>query len=98
MDIEGSRLMDRMLTHLSLPHRYVEFEGLGHGVKGKEPLKCSIETCSISWMKLKQEKEKYKIRQSDLPSLLTTSTLISLSSWGLAVVSPLFVFIREILG
>lgn len=39
VDIEGSRLMDRMLTHLSLPHRYVEFEGLGHGVKGKEPLK-----------------------------------------------------------
>ena len=39
VDIEGSKLMDRMLTHLGLPHRYVEFEGLGHGVKGKEPLK-----------------------------------------------------------
>lgn len=36
VDIEGSRLMDRMLTHLGLPHKYVEFEGLGHGVKGKE--------------------------------------------------------------
>lgn len=32
--VEGSRLMDRMLTHLKLPHRYVEFEGLGHGIKG----------------------------------------------------------------
>lgn len=31
--------MDRKLTSLGLPHRYVEFEGLGHGVKGKEPLK-----------------------------------------------------------
>lgn len=39
VDIEGSRLMDRKLTSLNLPHRYVEFEGLGHGVKGKEPLK-----------------------------------------------------------
>lgn len=39
VDIEGSRLMDRKLTSLGLPHRYVEFEGLGHGVKGKEPLK-----------------------------------------------------------
>lgn len=39
VDIEGSRLMDRKLTALGLPHRYVEFEGLGHGVKGKEPLK-----------------------------------------------------------
>ncbi len=36
VDIEGSRLMDRMLTQLGLPHKYVEFEGLGHGVKGKE--------------------------------------------------------------
>lgn len=36
VDIEGSRLMDRCLTHLGLPHRYVEFEGMGHGVKGKE--------------------------------------------------------------
>lgn len=36
VDIEGSRLMDRMLTQLRLPHRYIEFEGLGHGVKGKE--------------------------------------------------------------
>lgn len=36
VDIEGSRLMDRMLTFLKLPHRYIEFEGLGHGVKGKE--------------------------------------------------------------
>ena len=35
VDIEGSRLMDRMLTHLGKPHRYIEFEGLGHGVKGK---------------------------------------------------------------
>ena len=35
VDIEGSRLMDRMLVHLRLPHRYLEFEGLGHGVKGK---------------------------------------------------------------
>lgn len=34
VDIEGSRLMARMLTHLNLPHRYVEFEGLGHGIKG----------------------------------------------------------------
>ena len=32
--VEGSRLMHRMLTHLKLPHRYVEFEGLGHGIKG----------------------------------------------------------------
>lgn len=39
VDIEGSKLMDRKLTSLHLPHRYVEFEGLGHGVKGKEPLK-----------------------------------------------------------
>lgn len=36
VDIEGSRLMDRMLVHLNLPHRYLEFEGLGHGVKGKD--------------------------------------------------------------
>ena len=36
VDIEGSRLMDRMLVHLGLPHRYLEFEGLGHGVKGKD--------------------------------------------------------------
>lgn len=36
VDIEGSRLMDRMLTHLDLPHKYIEFDGLGHGVKGKE--------------------------------------------------------------
>lgn len=35
VDIEGSRLMDRMLTQLNLPHRYIEFEGLGHGIKGK---------------------------------------------------------------
>lgn len=34
VDIEGSRLLDRKLTHLNLPHRYVEFEGLGHGIKG----------------------------------------------------------------
>lgn len=34
VDIEGSRLMARKLTHLNLPHRYVEFEGLGHGIKG----------------------------------------------------------------
>ena len=39
VDIEGSRLMDRKLTSLHLPHRYVEFPGLGHGIKGKEPLK-----------------------------------------------------------
>ena len=39
VDIEGSRLMDRKLTALHLPHRYVEFDGLGHGIKGKEPLK-----------------------------------------------------------
>ena len=26
--------MHRMLTHLKRPHRYVEFEGLGHGIKG----------------------------------------------------------------
>ncbi len=39
VDIEGSRLMDRKLISLGLPHRYVEFEGLGHGVKGKEALK-----------------------------------------------------------
>lgn len=32
--VEGSRLMHRMLTHLKRPHRYVEFEGLGHGIKG----------------------------------------------------------------
>ncbi len=36
VDIEGSRLMDRALCFLKKPHRYVEFEGLGHGVKGKE--------------------------------------------------------------
>ncbi|WP_103983965.1 alpha/beta hydrolase family protein [Parabacteroides chinchillae] len=34
VDIEGSRLMDRKLIQLGLPHRYVEFEGLGHGIKG----------------------------------------------------------------
>lgn len=34
VDIEGSRLMARKLTYLNLPHRYVEFEGLGHGIKG----------------------------------------------------------------
>ncbi len=39
VDIEGSKLMDRKLTALHLPHRYVEFDGMGHGVKGKEPLK-----------------------------------------------------------
>lgn len=39
VDIEGSKLMDRMLTHLGKPHRYVEFEGMGHGIKGKEPQK-----------------------------------------------------------
>ncbi|MDD6518560.1 MAG: prolyl oligopeptidase family serine peptidase [Prevotella sp.] len=39
VDIEGSRLMDRMLTHLGKPHRYIEFEGMGHGIKGKEPQK-----------------------------------------------------------
>lgn len=31
--------MDRMLTHLGLPHRYVEFPDMGHGIKGKEPQK-----------------------------------------------------------
>ncbi len=36
VDIEGSRVMDRALTELGLPHKYIEFEGLGHGVKGKE--------------------------------------------------------------
>lgn len=36
VEIEGSRLMDRMLTFLNLPHRYIEFEGLGHGIKGKK--------------------------------------------------------------
>ena len=35
VEMEGSRLMDRMLIHLGKPHRYVEYEGLGHGVKGK---------------------------------------------------------------
>lgn len=39
VDIEGSKLMDRMLTHLGLPHRYVEFPDMGHGIKGKEPQK-----------------------------------------------------------
>ncbi|MGI6233223.1 MAG: S9 family peptidase [Prevotella sp.] len=39
VDIEGSRLMARKLFSLKKPCRYVEFEGLGHGVKGKEPLK-----------------------------------------------------------
>lgn len=36
VDIEGSRLFDRALTELGKPHRYMEFEGLGHGVKGKD--------------------------------------------------------------
>ncbi len=36
VDVECSRLMDRMLTQLQLPHKYVEFEGLGHGIKGKQ--------------------------------------------------------------
>lgn len=35
VEMEGSRLMDRMLLHLGKPHKYVEYEGLGHGVKGK---------------------------------------------------------------
>lgn len=39
VDIEGSRLMDRALTFLHKPHRYVEFPGMGHGIKGKEPQK-----------------------------------------------------------
>lgn len=34
--VEGSRMMARMLDFLKLPHRYLEFDGLGHGVKGKE--------------------------------------------------------------
>lgn len=36
VELEGSRLMDRMLLHLGKPHKYIEYEGLGHGVKGKE--------------------------------------------------------------
>ena len=36
VEIEGSRQFDRALTQLGKPHRYIEFEGLGHGVKGKE--------------------------------------------------------------
>lgn len=35
VEMEGSRLMDRMLLHLGKPHKYIEYEGLGHGVKGK---------------------------------------------------------------
>jgi dipeptidyl aminopeptidase/acylaminoacyl peptidase len=34
VDVEGSRLMDRKLTQLNLPHHYLELEGLGHGIKG----------------------------------------------------------------
>lgn len=45
-----------------------------------------------------RDNEYKDIRQSDFASLLTMSTLISLSSWGLAVASPLFcVYKRDFL-
>lgn len=36
VDIEGSRFMAKRLSELNKPHQYVEFPGLGHGIKGTE--------------------------------------------------------------
>jgi dipeptidyl aminopeptidase/acylaminoacyl peptidase len=36
VDIEGSRFMAEKLSELNKPYQYVEFPGLGHGIKGTE--------------------------------------------------------------
>ena len=36
VNVEGSRLMARKLEELNKLHKYVEFPGLGHGIKGTE--------------------------------------------------------------
>jgi dipeptidyl aminopeptidase/acylaminoacyl peptidase len=45
VDVEGSRLMDRKLIQLNLPHRYVELEGLGHGIKGIDSNRTFYDEC-----------------------------------------------------
>jgi dipeptidyl aminopeptidase/acylaminoacyl peptidase len=45
VDIGGSRMMAEKLQALDKPYRYVEFPGLGHGIKGTENSKKYYAEC-----------------------------------------------------